>query len=326
MDIQLARTFLTIIAEGNFGAAAASLYVTQSAVSLRVKRLEDLLGHRLFERTKSGVTLTPAGRQFERFARSMVRVWQEAKHQVAVPDGYRKTIIVGGQYSLLPRLVMRWLDRLEDALPDHAFRVEAGMPERLMRLLLEGALDIAVLYTPQLRPGFGVEKLFDEELVLVSASPDFKDANDERYVYLDWGQEFTAAHAVAYPELSTPRVTLAVGSLGLNSIIRRGRAAYFPARVVREEIAEGRLHLVKDAPTFAFPSYAIYNSALDKVTLDIALKELRRIVTVVDMQQETVLDNLADLSDEDVSQMGITNRVDQTIPSSQTPKRAFHPQ
>jgi len=307
MDVQLARTFLTIIAEGNFGAAAASLYVTQSAVSLRVKRLEDLLGHRLFERTKSGVTLTPAGRQFERFARSMVRVWQEARHQVAVPEGYRQTVIIGGQYSLLPRLVMRWLDRLEDALPDHAFRVEAGMPERLMRLLLEGALDIAVLYTPQLRPGFGVEKLFDEELVLVTADPDVKDVTDERYVYPDWGQEFTAAHAVAYPDHSTPRVTLAVGSLGLNSVIRRGRAAYFPARVVREEIADGRLHLVPDAPTFAFPCYVIYNNAIEKAALEVALKELRRIVTIVDMQQETVLDSLAEMSDEDIGHMGIAD-------------------
>jgi DNA-binding transcriptional LysR family regulator len=306
MDVQLARTFLTIIAEGNFGAAATSLYVTQSAVSLRVKRLEELLGHRLFERTKSGVTLTPAGRQFERFAISMVRVWQEARHQVAVPDGYKQTVIIGGQYSLLPRLVMRWLDRLEAALPDHAFRVEAGMPERLMRLLLEGALDIAVLYTPQLRPGFGVEKLFDEELVLVSAEKDVKGVRDERYVFLDWGQEFVAAHAVAYPDLATPRITLAVGSLGLNSIIRRGRAAYFPARVVREEIASGRLHLVPDAPTFAFPCYVIYNDALEKQALDVVLKELRRIVTVVDMQQETVLDSLAELSEEDVCRMGIS--------------------
>lgn len=290
MDVQLARTFLTIIADGNFGAAAATLHVTQSAVSLRVRRLEEMLGHRLFERSKAGVTLTPAGRQFERFAISMVRVWQEARHQVAVPEGYRQTVIIGGQYSLLPRLVMRWLDRMEAALPDYAFRVEAGMPERLTRLLLEGALDMAVLYTPQLRPGFRVEKLFDEELVLVSADPEFGPALDGRYVFMDWGPEFTAAHGAAYPDHGAPRVTFSVGSLGLNSIIRRGRAAYFPARVVRDELAAGKLHLVAGAPTFSFPCYVVFNVQMDAAVSAAGLKELRRIVSVLDSQQDEVLD------------------------------------
>lgn len=292
MDVQLARTFLAIIAEGNFGAAASSLHVTQSAVSLRVKRLEELLGQRLFKRNKSGVELTAAGRQFERFAISLVRVWQEARHQVAVPEGYAQTMIIGGQYSLLPRLVMRWLDLLEPDLPAYAFRVEAGMPERLMRLLLEGALDIAVLYSPQLRPGFNVEKLFDEELVLVSADPTFGPDLDERYVFMDWGPDFAAAHAAAYPDLDAPRVTFATGSLGLNSIIRRGRAGYFPARVVREEIAAGRLHLVPGAATFESPCYVVYNSAMDAEPLAIALKRLKEIVAVVDDQQDAMLDRL----------------------------------
>lgn len=289
MDIQLARTFLAVIASGNFIAAAASLHVTQSAVSLRIKRLEEQLGQTLFERGKGGVTLTPAGRRFERFAVSMVRVWREAKHQVAVPDGYRETLLIGGQYSLLPRFVMRWLDRLENALPDHAFRVEAGMPERLMRLLLEGGLDMAVMYTPQLRPGFAVERLFDEELILVAADPDYGPGLDERYVFMDWGPEFSAAHAASWPDVETPRITYAVGSLGLNAIIRRGRAAYFPARVAREEIAAGRLHPVAGTPTFSFPCYVIHNLALPETTRDTALKELRRLVALVDAQQDEVL-------------------------------------
>ncbi len=305
MDIQLARTFLTIITEGNFGAAAATLYVTQSAVSLRVKRLEDLLGQRLFERSKAGIELTPAGRQFERFAISLVRVWEEARHQVAVPEGYKQTFIVGGQYSLLPRLIMRWLDRLEEHLPDYALRVEAGMPERLMRLLLEGALDMAIMYTPQLRPGFTVEKLFDEELVLVSADPDFGVELDERYVFVDWGPEFVAAHAVAYPDYVGARITHAIGSLGLNAIIRRGRAAYFPARVVRDELKSGRLHLVADAPTFTYPCYVIFNVEMDQHLLRVSLKQLRALSEAVDSQQDDIIDDLGLISDTGVRQMTV---------------------
>jgi DNA-binding transcriptional LysR family regulator len=305
MDIQLARTFLAITADGNFGSAATSLYVTQSAVSLRVKRLEAMLGQRLFDRSKAGVKLTSAGRQFERFAISLVRIWEEARHQVAVPEGFNRTFIIGGQYSLLPKLVMRWLDQLETMLPDCAFRVEAGMPERMMRLLLEGALDMAVMYTPQLRPGFQVEQLFAEELVLVTADPDFGPELDERYVFMDWGPEFIAAHAVAYQGRQVPRTTFAIGSLGLNSIIRRKRAAYFPARVVRDELRAGLLHLVPDAPTFAYPCYVVFHDELDEQVKASALQALRNVVDLVDSQQGEIIGNLNVLSDEAVAQMGI---------------------
>jgi len=305
MDIQLARTFLTIAADGNFGAAATSLNVTQSAVSLRIKRLEVLLGHRLFDRSKAGVNLTSAGRQFERFAITLVRTWEEARHQVAVPEGFSRTCIIGWQYSLMPKLVMRWLDRLETSLPDSAFRVEAGMPERMMRLLLEGALDMAVMYTQQLRPGFQVERLFSEELVLVTADPDFGPELDERYIFMDWGPEFIAAHGVAYPNQQVPRTTFAIGSLGLNSIIRRGRAAYFPARVVRDELQSGVLHLVPDAATFAFPCYVVFHGELEEQIKVGALKALRDVVGIVDSQQGEIIDDLNVISDEAVAQMGL---------------------
>lgn len=73
MDISLARTFLEVISAGNFVAAAKRLHVTQSAISLRIKRLEEMLGRPVFLRTKSGTQLTPAGKQFERYARTLVK-------------------------------------------------------------------------------------------------------------------------------------------------------------------------------------------------------------------------------------------------------------
>ena len=304
MDILLARTFLAVIAEGNFGAAAATLLVSQSAVSLRIKRLEDMLGQRLFERSKSGVALTPAGRRLERFAVSMMRIWEEARHQVAVPEGYGQTFILGAEYSLLPQFAMRWLHRLETHLPEVAFRIEAGRPEFLMRLLLEGALDMAIMYTPLLRPGVHVEKLFEEELVLVSSDPTFGPALDHRYVFVDWGAEFRAAHGIAYPDHVTPRTTFAVGSLGLESVMRQGRAGYFPARVVQDHLAAGDLHLVPDAAPFTYPSYVVFGSGLDEALRKVALRELHRVVRALDTRQDEILDDLEDISETPVASMG----------------------
>ena len=60
MDINLARTFLEVLASGSFGAAAERLHLTQTAVSARIRALEDQLGRRLFVRNKAGARLTPA--------------------------------------------------------------------------------------------------------------------------------------------------------------------------------------------------------------------------------------------------------------------------
>ena len=73
MDTELARTFLAVIAAGNFITAAERLHVTQSTVSARIRALEDQLGCILFVRNKAGTVLTSAGRQFQRHAGTLVR-------------------------------------------------------------------------------------------------------------------------------------------------------------------------------------------------------------------------------------------------------------
>ena len=75
MDITLIKTFMEVAATGSFVSASDRLFVTQSAVSLRIQRLEDSLGHLLFTRSKAGAILTPAGQEFERYALSLLTLW-----------------------------------------------------------------------------------------------------------------------------------------------------------------------------------------------------------------------------------------------------------
>lgn len=90
MDISLARTFLEVAASGSFIAAAERLNLTQTAVSARIRTLEQCLGRSLFVRNKAGARLTPAGERFKRHAATLVQVWERARQQVALPSG-RKT-------------------------------------------------------------------------------------------------------------------------------------------------------------------------------------------------------------------------------------------
>ena len=303
MDVQQARTFLEIVQTGNFGAAAERLYVTQSAVSLRVKRLEDELGQTLFTRSKAGAVMTPAGEQFARFARSMVRVWEEAQHQVAVPDGFDDTLLIGAQPSLWPGLGLRWLRLLERQLPTTAFRCEVGRSDVLSRLMAEGRCDVALIYTPEVRPGLTVEQLIDDQLVLVAVDEDFEGIDDPRYVFMDWSGEFVAAHKTRYPELRSPRTTMSIGTVGLDYVIENHRAGYFPMRTVEEAISAGAVRLVTDAPAFPFPTYVVWQTGVDnETTVTEAVRLLKRVADKVDDEQTEVIEDAGiEIADEEMA-------------------------
>ncbi|QFT48853.1 MULTISPECIES: LysR family transcriptional regulator [unclassified Roseivivax] len=301
MDISLIRTFLEVASTGSFGHASERLFVTQSAISLRVKRLEDLLGQELFVRSKAGASLTSAGEEFEGYALSLLKIWEESRQQIALPKGYTDALSIGGQYSLWPRLGFRWLDRLRKCRKDLSLKAEVGMPDRLTRYLLEGQVQIALMYTPQLRPGLTVKPVMAEELVMVASWPEpTLDTLNDRYAFVDWGPEFVQAHALHLPALTNPGLTLSTGALAGDFIQNRSLAAYLPARYVKSLVDEGALHYVADAPAFPFPIWSVWRDDLDENIARLAERELKATIKIAETDQEDVLDALEELSEDGV--------------------------
>lgn len=277
MDINLARTFLEIVTTGNFLRAAERLHVTQTAVSARVRALEELLGRKLFVRNKSGAALTPAGEQFLRYAQTLVQVWERARHQVAVPPGRRAVITVGGELSLWDPLLLDWLLWMRHAAPQLALRAEVGLPESLVNQVSEGILDIAVVYAPHQRPGLKIELLIEEKLVLVTTSRRGQGQRAADYVFVDWGPEFAARHNLAFPELANAGTFVGLGPLGLRYILEAGGSGYFRLNVVQQHLKSGRLRRVPGAAEIAYPAYAVFSEGQDAKLLTPALAGLRHV-------------------------------------------------
>lgn len=292
MDITLLRSFLEVASTGSFVAASDRLFVTQSAVSLRIQRLEDTLGKPLFTRSKSGAELTNAGREFEGYARAMIRIWEEARQQVAIPDGFTRSLTIGAQYSLWPRLGFRLIDGLQTNMPDLNIRAELGMPDRLTRFLIDGTIELGLLYMPQLRPGLAVEKLMDEDLVLVASWPNPTMDLGGKYVFVDWGAEFVIAHSEVLPELTNPGTTFSLGAMVAEYIVNRQAAAYLPARYVKKYLDSGQLHLVPDAPSFPYPVWAVWREDLDPEIREIAKDVLRKVSDAAEQAGDQVVDQL----------------------------------
>jgi DNA-binding transcriptional LysR family regulator len=275
MDITLARTFLEIAAAGTFQRAAERLHVTQTAVSARVRALEEQIGATLFVRNKAGASLTPAGEQFVRYARMLVQIWERARHQAAVPAGKRSVLTIGCEQSLWDPLLLDWLLWMRTEAPHLALRTEVGVPADLMDRVASGMLDIAVVYAPQQRPGLCIELLIEEKLVLVTTGKRGQALKPADYVYVDWGPEFAAQHSLAYPQLGNAAVSAGLGPLGREYVLAAGGWGYFRLAVVRHHLDSGRLRRVPDAPEFLYPAYAVFADGADAAVVKPALDGLR---------------------------------------------------
>lgn len=277
MDTELARTFLTVVAAGNFISAAERLHVTQSTVSARIRALEDQFGCTLFVRNKAGTSLTPAGRQFQKHAGTLVRTVEQARHDVGIPRGFRAALTVGGRFGLWEQLLLKWLPLMRELAPDVSVRAEIGMEAELMQGLVEGRLDIGVMYTPQSRPGLEVEQLLEERLILVSTDAAYAPQPGPGYVYVDWGPEFYAKHSASFPDFIGPALTANIGWLGLQHILENGGCGYFPERLARPCLQDGRLTRVAGAPEFSLPAYVVFAAEGDPDLLGTALSGIRRV-------------------------------------------------
>lgn len=83
MDIDLLKTFLEVSKTKHFGKAADRLFLTQSAVSARIRLLESQLACQLFQRSSKQVYLTEEGRRFAEHAQRIIQSWEQAKQDIA---------------------------------------------------------------------------------------------------------------------------------------------------------------------------------------------------------------------------------------------------
>jgi len=277
MDTELARTFLTVVSAGNFIGAADRLHVSQSTVSTRILTLEDQLGCKLFVRNKAGTILTNAGRQFQRHATALVRTVEQARHDIGIPKGFRGTLVIGGRVGLWEEFLFEWLAMMQKSSPDLSMRAEIGFEADIMQGLVEGRVDIGVMYTPQSRPGLKVEQLFEEKLILVSTDRKARPEPQPGYVYVDWGPEFYARHTACFPNFAGPSLSANIGWLGLQHVLENGGSGYFPKRIVLPHLKAKRLSVIAGAPEFSMPAYVVYPLDYDRDLFGSALEIMHRM-------------------------------------------------
>jgi len=266
MDINVARTFLEVVKTGSFVNAAANLNLTQTAVSARIRVLEEQLDGKVFIRNKAGARLTPAGDQFLRFATSLVQIWNRARRSVALAPGRETIVTIGAELSQWNPLMRHWLLWMRRECPEMAISAHIDSADRLMDQVQEGSLDAAILYAAPVRTGIVAELLFEEKLVLVRTT--FSDQlSAEDHVQVDWGEDFAANYHAAFPDVGPGVVSINYGPFALDYILMQGGSGYFRMAAVRPFLDEGRLEIVPDSPEFSYSAYVVYSTRAEEVVI-----------------------------------------------------------
>lgn len=269
MDTELLRTFLEVGKTRHFGRAAESLYLTQSAVSFRIRQLESQLGSPLFSRQRGNVHLTPAGERLLPYAESILQTWGRARQDVSLSENYMEQISLGASSSVWELSgISDWINASHQALPEIAFRMESVSRQDIVRALLEKSIDMALLGDPPKVEGFKLKQVASFEFKLVSTLPDvsFNQLPSIPLAYLDWGTRFSIEHARISELQRTPLLHASSSNVVVNFLLANTGMAYLPEPVVSKSIDSGRLFVVEDAPVMEQSLYLCWNEDNEKVS------------------------------------------------------------
>lgn len=172
MEIRQLRAFIAIAELGTFTAGALRVHVTQAAISMQIRQLENELGAKLFVRAPRRVMLTEAGEQLLHRARQILRDHDAALDEIAELAGAERGRLRIGSASakvttdVLPKL-------LKEVRKQHAraeITVASGTSEALVQQILAGELDVAFVSLPVEARAINTERLIQDQLVAI-ASP-----------------------------------------------------------------------------------------------------------------------------------------------------------
>ena len=206
------RYIVALARERHFGRAAETCFVSQPTLSVAVKKLEEELGVVLFERTKSGVTVTPVGaRIVEQALRALDETDAIKRIAQQAQDPLAGSLRIGAIFTIGPYLFPRLVPILHETAPRMPLVIEENYTARLRERLARGDLDVALVCLPFEEPGVVTLPLYDEPfMVMVPAA-----------------HPWARAKAIATGDLSTQTVLL----LGVGHCFRDQVVAACPSCV-----------------------------------------------------------------------------------------------
>ena len=262
VDTELLKTFLEVSRTRHFGRAAEALYLTQSAVSFRIRQLENQLGVNLFTRHRNNIRLTAAGEKLLPYAETLMNTWQAARKEVANTSRHNE-FSIGASASLWECMLNDWLKRLyQSQEPQSSLQFEARIAQRqsLVKQLHERQLDLLITTETPKMDEFSSQLLGYFTLALYCSSP--SQTKDElNYLRLEWGPYFQQHEAGLIAGDEVPVLTTSSAELARQQLSVIKGFSWLPVNWAK---TKSDLHTVTDSTTLSRPLYAVWLQNSDK--------------------------------------------------------------
>jgi DNA-binding transcriptional LysR family regulator len=198
MDLAELRVFVTVALERSFSRAAARLHRTQPAVSQAVRRLEEDLGERLFDRSAKDGKLTEAGQVLLDYAQRLMRLAEEAESAVRdLRDLQRGRVLIGANEAAV-HVLLPLLEKFREEYPRIQLDIRRVPSRQIGVEVQQRSLDFGVLSFPPAERGLGSIRLGQDELVMLTA-PTHPLAARRQVTMTELGRQSVIAHNEASP-------------------------------------------------------------------------------------------------------------------------------
>jgi LysR family cyn operon transcriptional activator len=261
MEFRQLKYFLAVADNGGFSQAAKALRISQPTLSIQVKLLEELVGDRLFTRTKTGAELTELGKTFAVYARSALREAQKAIDEVRLIRGLERGRVSFGLSSVFntfigPEVVESFGKKYPNIRLDVS--VSTHTPGEIAHRLLTGEWDFAFVLDRGAYPtGIAAQQLlrFDSGVYAAADHPLVRKRKLELkdFARFDWivsplnSTDGFLDRAFRPHGLPTPQLRVVTNSFNfIRELVRRSHMlCMLPHAFVRREVRNGELKLIR---------------------------------------------------------------------------------
>ena len=167
MDLRQLEYFSAIVKEGGFNKAGAKLFISQSAVSRKIRLLEQELGEPVFLRSGKRIILTPTGEALLRHSRVIFHHLKALEVEMLEEAGLQRgELSIGATLTTCVHLLPPLFKKFRRKFPGIGLRVSIGVAEEIIPQIKDGRIDLGFLINPPVGENLTTTKLYREELLI----------------------------------------------------------------------------------------------------------------------------------------------------------------
>lgn len=261
MEDHKLKVFCTVAETKSFSKTSEIIHLTQPAVSLQIQALEEIYETKLFDRSSSTVTLTPAGEVLYKYAKEILGLYASAEKVIGDITGLVKGSISIGASSTIGNYL---LPAVITDFKKHHLKIKVhllvGNTKRVVDLLNSGNIDLGLVEGEVVRQKVIIDKMLSDELLVVVPSHhpwakkkdiSISELTKEPFIFREGGsgtrqmiEKFLARHGISPQGM---KISMVLGSTeAIKEAVENGLGVSFISRwAARKEARYGTLHLLR---------------------------------------------------------------------------------